>query len=208
MAIVSVTFHTVDASLVLGIVATVVSLLALGISSLLSVRQAALMHRANQIPAIIQLLSEFRSHQMHENYEYVTKRLNSEHDPGLGISRLPESTRKVVLDVAYYLQIFAFLIGFEILEEAKVLAVLRNRIVDVWDSLAPYVSVEREAGSVSILIMFEALAERAKQSQPCSSKSLLFKRDHMLLRIAHRLRAAHLSQRSHVKHDYLDTEER
>lgn len=175
-------------ALALGIVAIVVSLLALCTSTLLAARQVSLMRRANDIPAVVQLLSEFRSRQFHDDYIYVTTRLRAEHDPQLGITALPDPAKSAVLSVAYYYQNFAFLIGFEILDERKVMAVLRTRIIDTWSAIGPYVLAERTKNPPTFLTMLEALAERASRP-PVMTRFFGINRLHPILQAPERYRA-------------------
>ncbi len=176
----------VDSAAVLGIVAVVVSVLALCVSALLGARQTRLMWDANHVPAVIELLSEFRSKQFHDDYQYIITRLRSEHDPELGISGLPESARAAVLNVAYYFQVFAFLIGFEIVDEAKVMSVVRLRVIQTWEALEPYVLVERKSNCfLPVLTMLETLAHRARHMPVSSPRELMrFDRKNSIMRAA------------------------
>lgn len=171
--------------MVLGIVAVVVSMCALLTSTLLGARQIRVMRDANHVPAIIELLSEFRSREFHDDYQYIITNLRAEHDPELGISGLPESARTAVLNVAYYYQVFAFLIGFEILDETKVLAVLRIRIINTWGALKPYAMVERKSNPLPVLTMLETLADHAQNMRVQSPGQIMrFRRQNNLMRAA------------------------
>ena len=176
-----------DTGAVLGIAALVVSVIALLMSSTLSARQVGLMRDANHIPAVINLLSEFRQVGLHDDYYFVTERLRSEHDPRLGISELPPEVRKSVVNVAFYFQTFAFLVGFGILDERKLfMTALRVRIVNVWRSIEPYVLTERSKHGLDLLAMLEALSGLTESKPMIQSLAARFRREHELLRIVSR----------------------
>jgi hypothetical protein len=61
----------VDASLVVSSVAAAISLVALGISALLSVRQLRLSRQSVHVPTFLALMAEFRKPEFHDRYNYV-----------------------------------------------------------------------------------------------------------------------------------------
>ncbi len=56
------------------------SLFALGISTYLAIHQISLQKRANNVPALVEILSEYRSSSIHRSFEYVYQNLAT-HDP-------------------------------------------------------------------------------------------------------------------------------
>jgi hypothetical protein len=78
---------------VLSISALLLSLLALAVSTRLTIKQQAIQRHANTLPALAMLLAEFRSADFHESYEYVCARLE-EHPADCGISGLPPEARR------------------------------------------------------------------------------------------------------------------
>jgi hypothetical protein len=160
-----------DASVILSVVAVGVSGVALFISSLLTARQLRLLRQTNHVPAIIDLLTEYRRAEFHDRYNYVVTRLRKEHDPELGIFGLPEPAKSAVLDIAYYHQTFAVLFALKILDESA-LPVLLWRIPKVWDSIEPYVTVERRSSPESVGIMLTVLqgyVENSRRNRPRGS---------------------------------------
>jgi hypothetical protein len=143
------------------ITAIALSVIALGISTWLAVRQALLSKRANHLPAYLHLLSEFRSREFNDHYLYVCEKLAGEHDSELGISGLPNNAREAVYDIAYYYQEFAILILTRIVDEDVVLAFFHWRIIRVWEAISPYVSREREISKASGDGVFGLLEEYA-----------------------------------------------
>jgi hypothetical protein len=89
----------------------------------------------------------------------------SNHSSDLGISGLPVDVRADVLNVAYYYQTVAALIGIGIVDERRTLALLRIRFVKVWDAVEPFVRQERRANPHTgdqLLTILEFYAERAR----------------------------------------------
>ena len=187
-----------DTGVVLGIAALIVSVLAVLMSSTFSARQVDLMRDANHIPAVINLLSEFRQVGLHDDYYYVTEQLKSDYrSPAVGISGLSSKHRKAVLNVAFYFQTFAFLVGFGILDERKLfMTALGVRISKVWRAIEPYVVEERREHGLNLLAMLEALS-RLSTSKPSKSPIERFRREHTLLR-AVSLRASQYPDGSEV----------
>lgn len=163
--------------------AIILSVISLCVSGFIGIKQIDVSHRANHIPAVIELLAELRSLEFHDNYAYVTTKLGAEHDPSLGISELPAPAKAAVLDIGYFFQIFACLVGFGVLDESKVIRVLRVRLIRTWKAIEPYVVVEREKYHPPLFRILQKFAEHA-QCEPVYSygKVLRFIRRHELLR--------------------------
>jgi hypothetical protein len=156
-----------DATTLLNTAAVLTSLLALGVSSRLVLRQAKLQDKANHLPAFMYFLAEIRSAETHERYNYVCTQLAREHSADLGISGLPEQSRTAIYDIAYFYVMVATLARTGILKDDELLALIGRRVVLVWDAIAPFVAREQElnpaAGSMSVLADF---AERARNLPP------------------------------------------
>ncbi|WP_040694355.1 DUF4760 domain-containing protein [Nocardia vinacea] len=181
-----------DAAILLGSIAIVVSVATMITSTLIGFKQARLARDANQIPAVIDLLTEFRTVKFHDNYMKIVTQLDRQNPTGAGISDLPEDMREAVLDVGYYFQVLASLIALGILDEASTMAMLHYRFVTIWDAIAPYVMVERSKpySDGHNLSMLEFFAERARRI-PVGATPQLLNRD-ATLRLAQR----HLGRRA------------
>jgi hypothetical protein len=158
------------------IVAIMLSVVALGISTWLAIRQAMLQKKATHLPAYLGLLSEFRSREFNDRYLYVCEKLAKEHDPKSGISGLPDDAREAIYDIAYYYQIFVTLILARIVDEDSALPFLQGRIIAVWKAISPYVSREREINSATgpyLLSILENFAMHAEQLPPESLSAVL-----------------------------------
>jgi hypothetical protein len=174
-------------SVILSVSALAVSILALLVSILLTTRQIRLLRDANHIPAIVNLLSEFKDPELHQDYRYVTQQLRTEHQPQLGLSGLPEPARSSVIRVAYYFNTFAFLVGFGIIDERRLFMTgVGDRIIAVWDAIRPYVEQERKQDGFRVLAMLENLRELADARRIPPGIRLLH--EHQLLRKVARAR--------------------
>jgi hypothetical protein len=156
------------------VIAIVLSAMALGVSTWLAVRQVFLSKKANHLPAYLDLLSDFRSREFNDHYLYVCEKLAREHKPDLGISGLPDDAREAVYDIAYYYQAFAILIFTRIVDEDVILALFHWRIIRVWESIAPYVTREREVSKASGAQILRLLEEYAvNHEMRLSAESLI-----------------------------------
>lgn len=134
-----------------------------------AVRQSSLLQRANYVPVLIIMLNEFRSDRFNSHYEFVCRRLREENDPAAGIRGMSAEAREAVYDVAYYFQTLGTLAQLGILEERQVVAVMHHRIIRVWESLEPYVSVERADNDDTgphLLSSLQGFAKRALRMDP------------------------------------------
>jgi len=156
----------------LGVAALAVSLLALLVSAVFAARQVALMRNANYVPVLIDLLSEFRSLEFNDNYRFVCTRLPIEYESTAGISGLPDEARAKIYDIAYYYQVFAALTALGVLQDRHIIAVLRDRIVHVWEAMEPFVLAERRLAPHTGPFLFRNLEEFAKKAQEMPTASV------------------------------------
>ncbi|WP_157430524.1 DUF4760 domain-containing protein [Actinomadura macra] len=161
--------------MLLNLVAIALSALALACSTYLAHRQVTLMHRSAYLPVYLAFLNEFRSMEFHDRYRFVCERLPHEHEPGNGLSGLPDEARRAVLDIAYYFQNLILVWRLSLLDE-QVLATMGIRFLRVWDAIAPFVERERElmgAPEFRLMSSLEAFAEEVRQSRPPRRRRLL-----------------------------------
>lgn len=156
-----------DDSTILGTVAIVVSVAAAIFSGWLAVRQALLMRQANHVPALVGLLSEFRSVEFNERFDYVCNRLQIDHDPLGGISGLPREAKEAVYDIGYYFQEFAILSVLDIVDQDVTIALLHRRFSSVWNAISPFVLRERELNSAAgpyVMGLLESFAAKSNDA--------------------------------------------
>jgi hypothetical protein len=157
---------------VLGVAALAISLFALAISAAFAARQVALMRHANYVPILIDLLGQFRSLEFNNNYRYVCTRLAHDYDSAAGISGLPDDVRAKVYDVAYYYQLFAALAALRVVRDEHIVAVFRDRIINVWQEIEPFVHAERDISPSTGSFLLRQLEEFAKKAQQMPSSAV------------------------------------
>lgn len=156
-----------DASLILSIIGLIISLAAAGISAFLLIRQVRFQRHANQVPIAVSLGQEYRSEDFQRAQDYVFNALASEHEPDLGITRLPEEARQRVLRVVTFFTGLGNLVFFDIADEEFVIGFLGNRTKQVWETLEPYIIQERiRQNNPDFLIFFEDLVCRIRERGP------------------------------------------
>lgn len=143
----------------------VIAVIAIAVPTWLGMRQTRISRHANNIQAMVGLLSEFRSASFHEEHDYVCARLQQEHAPDCGVRGLPHDAKQAFCNVVYYYQSLANLTVFKVVDEDLFLPLLRYRIATVWQAARPYVERERElrGSDGSYLSAFEELARRTAE---------------------------------------------
>lgn len=150
-----------------GLAAVVVSIAALGVSTLLTTKQVALAQRNVNLVGFLELMEEFRRSEFHTRYNYVTTRLRLDCVPTatLGIFDLPEPAYSTVIDIAYFFQNCASYAGYGLLDEEMVMAFVHLRLVAVWTAVEPYVIAERNNNPMTgrhFLGLLESYATKAR----------------------------------------------
>jgi hypothetical protein len=148
---------------------------ALFVSIVFALRQLTLQARANNIPAVVELLQDFRSPAFIDDYVFVCEQLSG-YEPENGIVGLDADVRVRVYNVCFFFQGLGTLMLMRIIDERIFLAAFRSRIIPVWRSVAPFVAAERlvnpSTGSRGFGIL-EVLAERAQRLDDGDTESLL-----------------------------------
>lgn len=66
--------------------------------------------------------------------------------------------------MAYFYQLFAALVALKVLNEQHIVAVLRDRIVHVWQAVEPFVRAERDSDAPTGPYLMRNLEEFAKKA--------------------------------------------
>jgi hypothetical protein len=161
--------------MVWNVLAITIAAAALLTSSLIAVRQAALMFRANHIPVYIELFSQLRSLEFNDHRNFIIHRLGQEHVAAdVGISGLPPEARAAIYDVGgLYTEIATLrLLGAV---DRRVDSLLQLRLVRTWEALAPFVYEERRRLGVSSMFWraFEEFAADASRLPEGSINTLI-----------------------------------
>jgi hypothetical protein len=135
--------------MVWNVLAIAIAVAALLVSSIIAVRQAALMFRANHIPVLMEIFTQLRSLEFNDKRSYIIHRLAQEHVAAdVGISGLPAEARAAVYDVAgLYTEIAMLrLVGAV---DRRIESMIQLHLVRTWEALAPFVYEERRRLGVS-----------------------------------------------------------
>lgn len=158
-----------------GVVSLVLSIAALAVSVVFALKQNSLQRQTNNAAALIDLLGQFRSPELHKGFAVIQNDLGS-YDQANGLSGLPEEVRYHVFDVCYFLQQFACLIVAGIIKEKEFTALLRARLISAWARVEPFVQYERQnnpASGPEFLGTLEAFAVKARTLSPEVGQEIL-----------------------------------
>ncbi|MGD1225653.1 hypothetical protein AB9Q10_45375 [Streptomyces krungchingensis] len=169
-----------DGATLWNVLAIAISVSAVLASMWFGARQVQIARQANYIPALMDLLAEFRSAELHEQYAYVCRDLNREHAPDGGLRGLPPDAKAAVYNVAYFFQTLAGLYALGVIDETAAIVMARGRIAKVWQAIEPFVEQERRFPDVDqhLLALLQAYAAVSPQFTGPSSAELIQARWH------------------------------
>jgi len=127
----------------LNIVALVISLAALAVSSFFAIRQIGTARSANQLPVMNDILGEIRSPQFRHQEELLWGQL-----PALGhdvaYSRLSHNLREAADNVCLTYLMLAYVVSLGIVDPKLAILPVHYRVVRTWDVVSPFVVQERK----------------------------------------------------------------
>ncbi|MFE2302924.1 hypothetical protein ACFXAW_32570 [Streptomyces sp. NPDC059445] len=169
-----------DGATLLNLLAISISVIAVVASMWFGARQVQIARQANYIPALMDLLAEFRSAELHEQYAYVLRDLNREHAPDGGLRGLSPAAKTAVYSVAYFFQTLAGLYALGVIDETAAIVMARARITKVWEAIAPFVERERQFPDVdpNLLSLLQAYAGVSQRFNGPSNEELIWARWH------------------------------
>jgi hypothetical protein len=154
-------------SMVINVASLLASLLALGVSAYLVIRQSALMRHANEVPLLMEAFKEYRSAEFQRNEYYVVHRLRQAHDPSLGFTGLPEEARIAAQALLAFFNVLGTLVVFDMADEAMIVPFFGFRVKTAWAALEPYIVEERKNRDDDFFAsFFEDLAQRVRDNHP------------------------------------------
>ncbi|MGD8456573.1 MAG: DUF4760 domain-containing protein [Anaerolineales bacterium] len=143
------------------------AIIALVISIAIAVRQMRGSRKAETLPALIEMLGEYRSYKSVNHRKYIAAQLRQECDPNeTGYSKLPKSAAKKVYPVSYFFDNVGMLIAAGIVDENLVLGYIGESVTSCWSVLEPYILREREIRGGDFQVYFEHLAVKARKNPP------------------------------------------
>jgi hypothetical protein len=156
----------VDATIVLNFAALAISLVALVVSILLTVRQIRLASGGNHLPVVLDAFRHTRSAAWLDAENYVLTELTDEHAAGCGYRDLPAPARTHAGTIGLFYDDLGKLVAHGMIHQSLVIGSYGTNIVRLWDALAPYVYAERRARGLHFWIYFEDLAARTAATPP------------------------------------------
>jgi hypothetical protein len=145
----------------LSIAAFATSVLAVGLSSLLTMRNIEISRRANHVPVIIEFLDKYRSIEFIQHEEYLWDHIG-EHSQDLGFWGLPEPVKSYALEVAYHYQTIAYITFNDVVDRKSLIPQIHYRVTKTWQAISPHVEGERvnRGGEYTFLNLLEALVQK------------------------------------------------
>ena len=132
-----------ELSSALSVASLVLSLVAIVIAAQLSIRQVKLMRHANEVPAFVDLLQEYRSSDFYVYQDFILNGLSG-YAAENGYTGLPLAQRKQFLAMFDYMTSMACLVGFGIVGVNHIFAMYGYLFQDMWIKMLPFVEKERE----------------------------------------------------------------
>lgn len=148
-----------------GVLALVISIIALAVSGILAYRQVALMSRANQLPLMIDLIRELRSPDFLERERFVNEEL-VHLNPHLGYSNLPPFAADNLQHVKSLFNSIGSLVAFRVIDERAAISIFGYRASRAWRSMAPFVESERRIRAGNYAPYFEHFVAIVRATTP------------------------------------------
>lgn len=147
----------------LNLAALMISLVALVVSILLTLRQIRLTNGGNHLPVILEAFKV--AHDPESDYltaeRYLLNDLAREHSPGRGVTELPAPARSYALTIGMFFDDLGKVVAHGIVHQDIVVGSFGPGIIRMWDALAPHVYEQRRTADNDFWIYFEDLAVRA-----------------------------------------------
>lgn len=156
--------------MILNIVSLVAALLALALSSWITLRQSRFMRHANEVPLLMETFKEYRSPQYQQYEHYVVNRLGQENAPELGLAKLPDEARVAATSLVTFFNIVGSFLIFDMTDESVVVPLFGYRANRAWSALEPFIVHERKLrGEDVYAAYFEDLICRVRERGPLLS---------------------------------------
>ncbi|MFE1556708.1 hypothetical protein ACFW6V_17220 [Streptomyces sp. NPDC058734] len=161
----------------MGVVALVLSGLALVVSGAASVRQLRLARHANTLPVLVDLFREHRSDHLATARLYVFRDL-PHCDPSAGLAGLPQDKQELVRDLAWYYDNLGALVTHGVVDLGPVSGYLGGSVINMWEGIAPFIEAERaqrEAAQMADIVRpqvyFENLYHLVRKNLPATARA-------------------------------------
>ncbi|WP_329134933.1 hypothetical protein OG552_20310 [Streptomyces sp. NBC_01476] len=157
------------AALVLSIVAVVVSVV-------VSLRQITLARHSNALPVVIDLFREHRSDHLTTARAFVYRELPA-YDLSQGLDALPEEKQRLVRDLAWFYDNLGALVAHNLVDVEPVSGYLGGSVILIWEKMEPLVRGERvkrdpaNQDPIRWQVYFENLYHLVKETPPSKARS-------------------------------------
>ena len=152
--------------MILTIAALVLSTLALGVSTVLAVRQFQEARVANQLPVVLDMFHGLRTETFYAHEDYVLKHLQNDCPATLGYSGLSGASRAAFQTVASFYTSIGGMVAFRLISKDLASALFGSRMLRVWAVMEPYVHQERQTRGGVYAEYFEYFAEVVVRHPP------------------------------------------
>lgn len=150
-------------TLALNLAALGISLAALAVSVLLTLRQIRLSSGGNHLPVILDAFKLV--HDPDSTYlkaeKYLLNDLPQEHSADRGVTELPNPARTHALTIGMFFDDLGKVVAHDIVHQDIIVGSFGSGIIRMWDALAPYVYQQRRTHANHFWVYFEDLAVRA-----------------------------------------------
>jgi hypothetical protein len=144
----------VNLGLAVNVIAVLISIAAIALSSLFAMHQLRSMRRSDDTVVAIELLTrECRTTEFLQSEDFVVNELPADPPPG-GIGDLPAQSRWHIARVGLYYSSLGALSVFGGMQEQMVVCLMPTRARRAWFALEPYILKERELRSPTYLSFF------------------------------------------------------
>jgi len=159
-----------DLSYALSVLSLGLSLAAIMVTAYISIRQVTLMRHANELPAFVDLLQEYRSGDFYAHQYFILNDLKK-YSPGKGYSGLKVRQRKHFLTIFDYMSSMACLVSFDIVTINHIFAMYGYVFQDMWGQMRPFIERERELTGRDIGFVVEDLCGKLSDASHAPRRS-------------------------------------
>ncbi|WP_435863905.1 DUF4760 domain-containing protein [Streptomyces phaeochromogenes] len=143
-----------------------ISLTALVVSILLTLRQIRLASGGNHLPVVLDAFRESRSVEWLAAEEYILTALTNDHATDCGCRGLPVPARTYADTIGLFYDDLGKLVAHGVIDQNLVIGAYGTNIVRLWDAVAPYVYADRRRHGRRYWSYFEDLAARTATTPP------------------------------------------
>ncbi|MCZ4124869.1 MULTISPECIES: DUF4760 domain-containing protein [Streptomyces] len=160
----------------MNVVALALSITAVVVSVLVSLRQLTLARHSNTLPVVIGLFSEHRDDNLTEARAFVYRELDT-FDLSQGLDALPPDKQKLVRDLAWFYDNVGALVTHNVVDVEPVSGYLGGSVILIWEKMEPLIRAERARRSPSLQdpirwqVYFENLYHLVRETSPSEARS-------------------------------------